>query len=72
MSIIFQTGHELSIVLGNESTSALAGVRFASTIEWVKPIWKIVSYNTTSSQRLSNIFVVVSRMVIRFMNTMSA
>jgi hypothetical protein len=32
----------------------------------------IVSYNTTSSQRLSNIFVVVSRMVIRFMNTMSA
>jgi hypothetical protein len=33
---------------------------------------KILSYNTTSSQRLSNIFVVVSRMVIRFMNTMSA
>jgi hypothetical protein len=33
MSIIFQTGHELSIVLGNESTSASARVRFASTIE---------------------------------------
>jgi hypothetical protein len=33
MSIIFQTGHELSIMLGNESTSALARVRFASTIE---------------------------------------
>jgi hypothetical protein len=31
--IIFQTGHELSIVLGNESTSAPARVRFASTIE---------------------------------------
>jgi hypothetical protein len=33
MSIIFQTGHELSIVLGNESTSASARVRFPSTIE---------------------------------------
>jgi hypothetical protein len=33
---------------------------------------EIINYNTTSSQRLSNIFVVVSRMVIRFMNTMSA
>jgi hypothetical protein len=34
--------------------------------------FEILNYNTTSSQRLSNIFVVVSRMVIRFMNTMSA
>jgi hypothetical protein len=33
MSIIFQTGHELSIVLGNESTSASARVRLPSTIE---------------------------------------
>jgi hypothetical protein len=33
MSIIFQTGHELSIVLGNESKSASARVRFPSTIE---------------------------------------
>jgi hypothetical protein len=33
MSIIFQTGHELLIVLGNESTSASARVRFPSTIE---------------------------------------
>jgi hypothetical protein len=33
MSIIFQTGHELSIVLGNESTSVSARVRFPSTIE---------------------------------------
>jgi hypothetical protein len=33
MPIIFQTGHELSIVLGNESTSVSARVRFASTIE---------------------------------------
>jgi hypothetical protein len=33
MSIIFQTGHELSIVLVNESTSASARVRFLSTIE---------------------------------------
>jgi hypothetical protein len=33
MSIIFQTGHELSIVLGSESTSASGRVRFASTIE---------------------------------------
>jgi hypothetical protein len=47
--IIFQTGHELSIVLGNESTSALARVRFASTIEWVKPVWKIVYIIWTTS-----------------------
>jgi hypothetical protein len=33
MSMIFQTGDELSIVLGNESTSASARVRFANTIE---------------------------------------
>jgi hypothetical protein len=33
MSIIFQNGHELSIVLGNESTSASARVRLPSTIE---------------------------------------
>jgi hypothetical protein len=33
MSIIFQTGHALSIVLGNESTSASARMRFPSTIE---------------------------------------
>jgi hypothetical protein len=33
---------------------------------------KIIGEYTTNSQRLSNIFVVVSRMVIRFMNIMSA
>jgi hypothetical protein len=38
MSIIFQTGHELSIVLGDESTSASARVRFPSTMNE----WKIV------------------------------
>jgi hypothetical protein len=49
MSIIFQTGHELSIVLGNESTSASTRVRFPSTIEWVKPLWKIVYIIWTTS-----------------------